>query len=203
MQNDHSNLSIQLYVPIRKETKRNRLFVIAPLVVLVLGVVMIGYSLLHFYLQHKALTLSRSQVTALELNSHNRMSEPRHIYIQWSTDVDIEALPINKDIWGVSPDHATFLAQSARPGENGNIIIFGHNKREILGNIRALKGKELITITTKDGKTHMYQVSEVKEVSPDDISGLKPTNTEVLTMYTCSGPLDSLRFVVKALPYQS
>lgn len=105
--------------------------------------------------------------------------------------------------WEVSPEKTSFLSQSARPGEGGNIILYGHNTRKILGNIRALKGGEIITLTTEDGKAHQYKVERMKESDPSDVSWLQPTDSEVLTLYTCSGIFDSKRFLVRAVPIYS
>jgi len=48
-------------------------------------------------------------------------------------------------------------------------------RREILGNIRAIKGGEIITITTESGKEYKYQAGFVKEVSPNETKYLEPS----------------------------
>jgi sortase (surface protein transpeptidase) len=127
---------------------------------------------------------------------------PSHIFIPWNTNVDIEPMAFSAGNWQVSDTKVTYLLGSARPGEAGNIILYGHNKREILGNIRVLKGGEKITITTADNKLHIYVVDYAKQVSPSDVTLLGATNTETLTMYTCAGIWDSQRYIVRAIPIQ-
>lgn len=166
------------------------------------GILLMSYAVLHVILHNRAVRLAREQVLAFEPQTVTRPAVPTHIYIQWFVDTDIEPMPLINNVWGVSPNKATYLSQSARPGENGNIILYGHNTREILGNIRALQGGEHISITTSDGKTHGYTVSVMKEVDRTDVSMLVPTDTETLTIYTCSGPLDSRRFFIIAVPSQ-
>lgn len=164
-----------------------------------LGIFMISLSILHFYLQKRALTLSRSQVRDY-VATDSRLPEPARVYIQWFIDTPVESMSLTNGTWGISNDKASYLIQSARPGESGNIILYGHNTRKIMGNIRALKGGETVTITTTDGTEHLYKVSEISEVTPSQVDLLQPTTAEVLTMYTCSGFLDSMRFIVRAIP---
>jgi LPXTG-site transpeptidase (sortase) family protein len=164
-----------------------------------LGLLMISVSLLHFYLQRRALTLSRSEVAEYTV-TQTRLPEPAKIYIQWFVDTPIESMSLVNGVWGISNDKASYLIQSARPGESGNIILYGHNTRKILGNIRALQGGETVTLTTTNGIEHQYRVSQITEVSPTQVDLLQPTQSEVLTMYTCSGFLDSMRFIVRAIP---
>lgn len=171
-----------------------------PVILICLGLAMISIWGVHKYLYFRALSLSRSQVAAIIREEPKTSPLPTHIFIPWNTDADIESLALGTDGWQISDARVTYLLGSARPGEAGNIILYGHNKREILGNIRALKGGEKITLTTEDGKAHIYFVKSVKEVEPTEVSLLNPTPKETLTMYTCSGFWDSKRFVVTALP---
>jgi len=168
-----------------------------PLILIAVGITLIGYWVIHNAIYWHTLQLSASQVRT---ESPKLLPAPTHIKIQWFVDAPIETMALVGSTWSVSSTQASFLSQSARPGESGNIIIYGHNTRAILGNIRALKGNETITITTSDGTNHLYKVSQMKETNPDDVSWLEPTPTEVLTMYTCSGLFDSKRFLVRALP---
>lgn len=155
---------------------------------------------IHKFLYYRSLSFSRSQATHIVKEQPKAVSLPTHIFIPWNTDSDIEALPFANGQWSVSDTKVTYLLGSARPGEPGNIILYGHNKREILGNIRALKGGERVTMRTSDGNDHIYTVISTKEVDPSDVSLLSPTTTEILTMYTCSGFWDSQRFIVRAVP---
>ena len=172
-------------------------------VFLFFGILLISFWAVHKFLYYRSLALSRGQATQILHAEPKAAPLPVHIFIPWNSNVDIEPLSFTNGEWQISDTKATYLLGSARPGEQGNIIIYGHNKREILGNIRALKGGEPITIRTDDGKDHVYLVKRTQEVSPNDISLLAPTTTEVLTLYTCSGLLDSQRFLVRAEPVMS
>lgn len=107
---------------------------------------------------------------------------------------------IKNGVWEINDNGASHLRSSARPGENGNIIIYGHNKLKLFGKALALKKGDLIDITTNDGQIHTYQIFDTETVDPSDISVLNPTTEETLTFYTCTGFLDSKRFIIKAKP---
>ena len=173
------------------------------LALLIGGTLLVSVSTAHNLLRLRSLRLDRATVQAYIAQApkiETTSSYPAHIFIKWRVDIDIEPAVYDNGNWTISPDQASYLLSSARVGESGNIVIYGHNKRSILGNIRVLKGGEIITLTTREGKQYDYQVTQVKEVDPSDTALIQPTSEEVLTIYTCSGLLDSQRFVVRALP---
>lgn len=168
------------------------------------GLLIVGFLLLLFYSLHNiayqnALAFDESLRTSIA-DEINLGKTPTHIYIPWKVDVAIDPEVYKNGRWTVSDTNASHLVQSAFPGEKGNIIIYGHNKRNIMGNIRAMKLGETITLTTASGAKRVYQVVSTHEVRPEDTSFLAPTEEEVLTLYTCSGFMDSMRFIVRATP---
>jgi LPXTG-site transpeptidase (sortase) family protein len=116
-------------------------------------------------------------------------------------DLPIEEMKIVNGIWEISDNQASYLSTSARPGENGNIVIYGHNKRKIFGNLigKKLQGQEVV-IRTTDGDIYNYQINEIKTVDPNNINEVLPSTYEVLTIYTCTGLLDTKRLIIKAIP---
>lgn len=102
--------------------------------------------------------------------------------------------------WEISPDGASHWDNSANPGDNGNIVIYAHNKTNLFGPIRWLNIEEEIIITAADGQEHRYQIAETVIVPPSRIEFVQPKNEEVLTLYTCTGLFDSQRYVVIAQP---
>ncbi len=163
------------------------------------GVVGMSMWSVHQILHYRALRLHTNDVQAQKTETA-RLPAPTHIYSQWFLDVAIDPASLIRNEWSISDNHASYLTRSARPGEIGNIILYGHNKREILGNIRAYTGGEPITLTTTDGKKHIYKVVETHEVEPTEVKYLQPTEEETLTIYTCSGFWDRKRFIVIAKP---
>ncbi len=153
---------------------------------------------LHWRFKWQALTLDQdllAQYASYEVEGAEK--RPVHIEIPWFVDVDISQQVLVAGEWTIAEREASHLANSARPGEAGNIIIYGHNTRPILGNIRALQGGEIVTLTSADGSKHQYQIKQIVEVRPDQVEYLLPTSEETLTIYTCSGFMDQKRFIVR------
>jgi LPXTG-site transpeptidase (sortase) family protein len=117
--------------------------------------------------------------------------------------VPIETGTIHNGIWSVSNKAVSHLQQSASPGQSGNIVLYGHNTPNMLGTLPRIQIGDPIHITTHDGKLHNYIVESISTVLPTDIGVVMPTETEQLTLYTCTGLFDSKRFIVKAVPATS
>ncbi len=118
-----------------------------------------------------------------------------------SLDID---LPIYESFikdkkWEVSNKGVSFLKSSVLPGDKGNSILYGHNWTNLLGNLTKIKTGEVVEIVFSDNTKKEFVVTLIQEVDPDDISILNNTNDNRVTIYTCSGFLDSKRFVVVAL----
>ncbi len=180
----------------------HRIHSFIPEILLVFGIVLVATSITHNLLRLRSLRMDRHTVETYIAAQPVRQDKPipSHIFIKWFVDVDIEPEVYQEREWTISENAASYLVDSAKPGELGNLILYGHNKRSILGNIRALKGGEIIELTLSDGSKKMYKVESLHEVNPRDTKLLSSIDSEVLTIYTCSGLLDSLRFVVRATP---
>lgn len=95
---------------------------------------------------------------------------------------------------------AGHLEHTALPGEPGNVVIAGHRDTFF----RPLRGVEVgddVFADTRDGRVH-YRVTSVHVVHPREVSVLRPTEQETLTLITCY-PFWGLgeasdRFVVRA-----
>jgi len=114
--------------------------------------------------------------------------------------LSVEESEINNGNWEVSRDGASHLNTSQVPGNDGNIVIYGHNKSNILGSLNSVKIGDEVVVTTRDNENHIYKVKSIEVVSPSRVDVINPTDKEVLTIYTCTGLLDSKRLVVKAEP---
>ena len=153
------------------------------------------------FLKYKAHILSFNSAPPV-VNQDNNYSDPKRIIVEKAgIDLSIEPSKIENGVWQVSQTGVSFLSSSARPGEGGNIIIYGHNKKHILGNLIGLNlTGELIEIIDDKGESFFYKIEEIKIVDPSDVKVVAPTDYEVLTLYTCTGFLDSKRLVLKAYP---
>ena len=126
---------------------------------------------------------------------------PTHISIpSIGIDLPIDLGEIRDDVWQISYANPTFLNTSARPGAGGNVVIYGHNKKIIFGNLPYLSIGQKILLTTSDAKIYTYEVYQKDFVNPNRIDLVSPTNKEELTIYTCWGLFDNQRAVIKAKP---
>jgi len=102
------------------------------------------------------------------------------------------------DEWETTDKGVSFLDTSAIPGQLGNSIMYGHNWNSLLGNLKNVSPGQKIEIIDKNGLVTEFIVEIVQEVDPSNSDILAPTNDKRLTLYTCSGFLDSKRLVVTA-----
>ncbi len=109
----------------------------------------------------------------------------------------VEEAEITNGIWQVSEAGVSHLNTSGRPGESGNIVIYGHNKRSVFGNLNKLKKGDLL-IVKSGSKSFRYKINLIKEVKPDNLKYVFPTASQTLTVYTCSGIFDSRRLIIQA-----
>ena len=115
-------------------------------------------------------------------------------------DLPIDVGEIRDGVWQISYSNPTFLNTSARPGTGGNVVIYGHNKKVIFGNLPYLSIGQKIIVKTAGGKIYTYEAYQKDFVAADRIDLVSPTDKEELTIYTCWGIFDSQRAVIKARP---
>lgn len=124
---------------------------------------------------------------------------PERILIpQVRIDLPVLLAKVTDNRWEVSEEGASYLLGSGIPGKEGNVVIYGHNKNSLFGPIRWVERETEIKIVNKRGEEFIYKIVETKTVSPDSIDILSATQDPVLTLYTCTGFLDSQRHVVRA-----
>lgn len=115
-------------------------------------------------------------------------------------DIPVEPGYITNNVWSISDHYVNHLSTSARPGSDGNIIMYGHNSRSILGNLTTIQEGARIILTDDEQTDHTYTVISIYTVTPDIVDPVQQTDEEVLTLYTCTGFLNSKRFIVRAEP---
>lgn len=103
-------------------------------------------------------------------------------------------------VWETTDKGVSYATSTPIPGEKGNSIIYGHNFTNILGNLPKIAPHATITVVFSDHTQETFVVDKAATVTPDNTEVLKSSDTPVLTIYTCTGFLDSKRFVVRAIP---
>jgi sortase family protein len=164
------------------------------------GAALIGYAALNNFFYNRALQPNLAVESAAPTATPIADSPPVHIVVPGLVDLPLEAGVYQNGQWTIPESSGAYLAQAAKPGQPGNIIMYGHNRAQIFGRLTRVPTDSPIVIRTADGKEHQYKVISREEVSQDRTDLLAPTNYEILTIYTCSGWLDAKRFVVRAIP---
>lgn len=117
---------------------------------------------------------------------------------KFSMDLPVFEQAITGGVWQIAPNGISHLQTSARPGEAGPIILYGHNTKNRFGPIRWLKHGESIVLTTSDGKEHRYTVTNIEQTYPKEVNLLADPQKKQLILYTCDGLADLKRFLVYA-----
>lgn len=118
-----------------------------------------------------------------------------------SIGVNLPIVPatIDNNEWKTSKHAVSYLSNSPIPGKKGNSVLYGHNWNTLLGNLNKLKPGEQIEIEYSNGTSVIFSVNTMGVVTPDQTHVLSPSNDVRITLYTCTGFLDSKRLVVTAL----
>lgn len=156
------------------------------------------FSFLEIYQEMEKRAFSFAGMPDLEIKSEED-NYPEKILIS-SLEINLTVSPAKAldDKWEISETGASYLLGSGVPGEKGNVVIYGHNKKKLFGPISWLKKGAEIVLENRQDETFSYLVEETKIVKPDQIEVLLPTEDARLTLYTCFGLLDSKRLVVVA-----
>ncbi len=112
-------------------------------------------------------------------------------------DLSVIEAPVANGFWELSETSASHGQGSANPGEKGNTVIFAHARPALFGPIRDAKKDDAIYVFTKE-RWFKYRIVETKLVNPDQLEVIAPTGDETLTLFTCSGFLDSKRYIAIA-----
>ena len=115
-----------------------------------------------------------------------------------SINLPVESVTIKNGKWPTSQIGVSFLANSGQVGKTGNLIFYGHNWKNLLGNLKSAKINDTVAVELDNGQVFVYTVSYIAEVDQNDVSILADSKDERLTLYTCSGILDQKRLVVVA-----
>ena len=125
--------------------------------------------------------------------------KPAKIYIpKLERTLDVSDGFIKDNRWTVSQTGVSYLINSGRLGEPGNVVLYGHNTKDVLGSLWKVQAGDIVEVTDSEGNIHKFEIFERKEVKPNSVEILESTEDSRLTIYTCSGFLDTARFVVVA-----
>lgn len=96
----------------------------------------------------------------------------------------------------IVPQHEVgWYTLSAGPGENENIVLWGHvlrfkatpNIPAPFGRVKELKPGARITLYDETNTAHTYAITEQVQATPEEVKYILPTGGEQLTLVSCIG----------------
>mgnify|MGYP001589055206 CR=1 FL=1 len=171
----------------------------AGLILILVGLVCFGVIVsLRTYREYTRKILSFSKIPELKEEISEDLFPTQILISKVRIDFPVFPARASGDTWEISEKGVSYLLGTGVPGRKGNVVIFGHNKNNLFGPIRWLEKDEGIELTNKRDEKFIYKIITTKIVSPDEVWVLSPTEDATLTLYTCTGFLDSKRFIVVA-----
>lgn len=144
-------------------------------------------------------TSSSFQAPKTQVQNIEQGTVPTKISISsLSLNLPIEPTLLKNGSWPTSQTGVSFLANSGNLGNKGNLIFYGHNWKNLLGNLHKVKTGDTLVISGQNGQDFLYSIAYIATVNADDVSILADTSDERITLYTCTGFLDQKRLVVVA-----
>ncbi len=140
------------------------------------------------------------KINAALYASKDLANNPVRILIP-KVDIDLKVVdaPIVDGYWQLSDDTASYGLGSGHPGTKSNTVIFAHAREGLFYNLKDVKLGDIVYVFTRNN-WYRYKVSKVDAVYPNQTEVIKPTKTDVLTLYTCTGFYDEKRLIVTAVP---
>lgn len=136
---------------------------------------------------------------ASETHTQNPYSDAVGILIPTiNLSLSITPSEIRENKWEASTKGISHLKSSVNPGETGNSILYGHNWPNLLGELNNVKVGDNIKIIYSDNSIKDFEIEYITTVSPSETSILENSTDKRITLYTCSGFLDTKRLVVVA-----
>lgn len=115
-------------------------------------------------------------------------------------NIDLPVYPakVVNNQWETTTMGASYLLSSPLPGVRGNSIIYAHDWASLFGPLVNIKRENKVEIDFEDKTKKFFIIKNTSVVSPDQSDILKNFGDTRLTLYTCTGFLDSKRFVAVA-----
>jgi LPXTG-site transpeptidase (sortase) family protein len=174
-------------------------------ILIALGVFLLIYSALLIYYRYSPNRLSfayqNDNINTLDKETSENRPTPVKVRIP-SVDVSLPVIEsrLIGDKLETTDQGISYLTNSAYPGDTGNSIFYGHNWTSLLGSLIYVKPGDIVEIEYNDTSRREFEIVSTMEVKPNQTAVLNQTPYSTVTIYTCSGFLDSKRFVVSARP---
>ena len=114
-------------------------------------------------------------------------------------DLPVYQAAITNNVWPTSTSGAEYLTSSPLPGSMGNSIIYAHDWVSLFGPLRSAKVGQKVVVTYPDKTKKTFVIAYTTIVPSNQASILASSTDKRITLYTCTGFLDSQRFVAVAI----
>lgn len=169
---------------------------------MLVGIVSLLYSLFLVYQRNNPQRLSfPGYVWENHLQESGELAEkPEYLQIK-DLGIILPVIPaqVKKDAWETTKKGVSYLTSTPLPGQVGNSIFYGHNFRNLLGNLTEAKPGQMVEVIFTNGRSEKFMIEYVQVVDSGKVSILQQTEDRRLTVYTCTGFLDRKRLVVTAI----
>jgi LPXTG-site transpeptidase (sortase) family protein len=176
-----------------------RTFLASLLILIGVGLLSFGGYLTYLRYSPRKLSFNNSQNLDVEASTKKGSTPVRLIIAKENIDLAIVPSEITNGTWQVTTTGVSYWDKSALPGEVGNSVFYGHNWTSLLGKLVYVKPGDTIRIVYEDGTAKDFRVDVTQVVTPDQVGIIAPSKDRRITIYTCTGFLDSKRFVAVAL----
>ncbi len=165
-------------------------------VLILFGIVSLSFSAYLIHERNDSHTVSFTAYPVTVPTQKKQVTSPVKIRIA-SQHISLPIAPatIKNNEWQLSAEGVSYLTESPIPGEYGNSILYGHNWTSLLGRLPHVKPGDQIEIQYADNHISYFEVAYTAIVSPEQTSILAPSKDHRITIYTCTGFLDTKRFV--------
>lgn len=117
-----------------------------------------------------------------------------------SISVNLPIIPASRSNgkFETTKNGVTYLTDSVLPSQTGNSVFYGHNWSNLLGNLKNVKRGDIIELKYVGGEVKTFTVDLITESLAKYAKVSLESDQKVMTLYTCSGFLDSKRIIVTA-----
>lgn len=168
------------------------------LALLVMGIILLSNIFQPKKVESSSFESEPVKISGFSENASDESQFPQRILIpEIQTDLNVQSAKLVNGYWEVFNDKAGWGEGTGVPGKNGNQVIFAHARDGLFGNLKYSEIGMKIYVFSKEN-WYSYEITEIKEVTPDQTEVIEPSDNEMLTLYTCSGFADSKRLIVMA-----
>lgn len=138
--------------------------------------------------------LSTASATTFEIHT-----KPQRILIpSLNIDAQITEGGFKDGAWILSENSVLFVPTSGGLGEGYNTILYAHRRPGLFQGLGKIKKDDEIFVEDTRGSSFTYRVYSIEMVKATEILKLKSDIKNTLTLFTCDGPFDQFRLIVKA-----